>query len=70
MQTKNWWVQQRLKHLRVILPFINNNYVNIDVIPCNKRNPTKEHELLMLNKLRIANPHLNWSVKNQARMNL
>ncbi|WP_420573178.1 nucleotidyltransferase family protein [Kordia sp.] len=43
---------------------------DIDVIYYDKSNITKEFEKSLENKLINIAPHLNWSVKNQARMHL
>ena len=43
---------------------------DIDVIYFNKSNTTKDFDLAIEDKLRIINPDLNWSVKNQSRMNV
>ncbi len=43
---------------------------DIDVIYFDKLNTAREHDLGIEDKLRIINPNLNWSVKNQSRMNV
>ncbi|PKV48851.1 hypothetical protein ATE84_0865 [Aquimarina sp. MAR_2010_214] len=43
---------------------------DIDVIHFDKSNSTKQYDSQIESKLRIANPNLNWSVKNQSRMNI
>ncbi len=43
---------------------------DIDVIHFDKSNPTKKYDFQIETKLRKVNPNLNWSVKNQSRVNI
>ena len=43
---------------------------DIDVIYFDKSNATKKYDSQIEEKLRNINPNLNWSVKNQSRMNI
>ncbi|WP_200822849.1 nucleotidyltransferase family protein [Aquimarina sp. AU58] len=43
---------------------------DIDVIYFNDKNPSKKKDLLIEKQLSEINSDINWSVKNQARMNL
>ncbi|WP_299157256.1 nucleotidyltransferase family protein [uncultured Tenacibaculum sp.] len=43
---------------------------DIDVIYFDKNKSSKKHDLLIENKLKLIDPILNWSVKNQFRMNI
>lgn len=46
------------------------NFTDIDVIYFDPTDTTQEHDLYYEDKLNIAIPGFNWSVKNQARMHL
>jgi hypothetical protein len=43
---------------------------DIDVVHFDKFNATKEYDLYIENLLKKISPNLNWSVKNQSRMNI
>jgi hypothetical protein len=43
---------------------------DIDVVHFDKFNATKEYDLNIENQLKKISPNLNWSVKNQSRMNI
>ncbi|WP_272148796.1 nucleotidyltransferase family protein [Tenacibaculum aiptasiae] len=43
---------------------------DIDIIHFDKTNSSKEYDLLIENQLKMVDPELNWSVKNQSRMHI